>query len=382
MDNPPNPDTQPPVVPPPATPPAPPPVLAPTPRERPRAGRSGRGWMILSLILLVLLAISFLGNLKSLVLALLPIAPPTAYVSGPQLREVVVEDNRSSAKIALIDIDGVIYGGYVGAGDASPVELAASQLQRAREDPHVKAVILRINSPGGEVLAADEIARAVTEFQDKSGKPVIVSMEGLAASGGYYVAAPCRWIVANELSLTGSIGVIMHGYNYRGLLDKVGVRPQVYKSGKFKDMLSGDKKEVTPEEDAMIQKLIEETFERFKAVVAEGRARANRANEGKGRKLAENWQDFADGRVLSGKQAYDLGFVDELGTFKTAVSRAKAIAGVASANLVRYQQPPSFTDFFRLFGKAESTTVKLDVGLDLPKLEIGRLYFLFAPGAR
>lgn len=382
MDNPPNPDTPPPVVPPLATPPVPPPVLAPTPRERPRAGRSGRGWMILSLILLVLLAISFLGNLKSLVLALLPIAPPTAYASGPQLREVVVEDNRSSAKIAIIDIDGVIYGGYVGAGDASPVEMAASQLQRAREDPHVKAVILRINSPGGEVLAADEIARALTEFQDKSSKPVIVSMEGLAASGGYYVAAPCRWIVANELSLTGSIGVIMHGYNYRGLLDKVGVRPQVYKSGKFKDMLSGDKKEVTPEEDAMIQKLIEETFARFKAVVAEGRARANRANEGKGRKLADNWQDFADGRVLSGKQAYDLGFVDELGTFKTAVSRAKAIAGVASANLVRYQQPPSFTDFFRLFGKAESTTVKLDVGLDLPKLEIGRLYFLFAPGAR
>ncbi len=380
MDNPPNPDAQPPVMPPP--PPVPLPLLSATSPARPRGGRSGRGWMIFSLILLVLLAISFLGNLKSMVLAMLPISPGAAYVSGPQLHEVLVEDNRSSAKIAIVDIDGVIYGGYVGAGDGSPVELAASQLQRAREDPRVKAVILRVNSPGGEVLAADEIARAVTEFQDKSGKPVIVSMEGLAASGGYYVSAPCRWIVANELSLTGSIGVIMHGYNYRGLLDKVGVRPQVYKSGRFKDMLSGEKAVVSPEEDAMIQKLIDETFGRFKAVIAEGRGRANRANEGKGRKLAGNWEDFADGRVLSGRQAYDLGFVDELGTFKTAVSRAKAIAGVASANLVRYQQPPSFSDFFRLFGKAESTTVKLDVGLSLPKLEVGRLYFLFAPGAR
>ena len=380
MDNPPNPDAQPPVMPPP--PPVPLPLLSATSPARPRGGQSGRGWMIFSLILLVLLAISFLGNLKSMVLAMLPISPGAAYVSGPQLHEVLVEDNRSSAKIAIVDIDGVIYGGYVGAGDGSPVELAASQLQRAREDPRVKAVILRVNSPGGEVLAADEIARAVTEFQDKSGKPVIVSMEGLAASGGYYVSAPCRWIVANELSLTGSIGVIMHGYNYRGLLDKVGVRPQVYKSGRFKDMLSGEKAVVSPEEDAMIQKLIDETFGRFKAVIAEGRGRANRANEGKGRKLAGNWEDFADGRVLSGRQAYDLGFVDELGTFKTAVSRAKAIAGVASANLVRYQQPPSFSDFFRLFGKAESTTVKLDVGLSLPKLEVGRLYFLFAPGAR
>ncbi len=337
--------------------------------------------MVLSLVLLVLLAISFLGNLKNLVFALLPLSPTAGYVSGPQLHEVVVEDNRSSAKIAIVDIDGVIYGGYVGAGDGSPVELAAAQLQRAREDPRVKAVILRINSPGGEVLAADEIARAVSEFQAKSGKPVIVSMEGLAASGGYYVAAPCRWIVANELSLTGSIGVIMHGYNYRGLLDKVGVRPMVYKSGRFKDMLSGDKAVVSPEEDAMIQKLIDETFGRFKAVIADGRGRADRENEGKGRKLANNWEDFADGRVLSGKQAYDLGFVDELGTFKTAVSRAKAIAGVASANLVRYQQPPSISDFLHLFGKAETTTVKLDVGLNLPKLEVGRLYFLFAPGA-
>src|SRR5581483_9776541 len=137
------------------------------------------------------------------------------------------------------------------------------------------------DSPGGEVLAADEISRAVSEFQDKSAKPVIVSMGSLAASGGYYVSAPCEWIVANELTITGSIGVIMHGYNYRGLLDKIGVRPEVFKSGKYKDMLSGSKspEEITPEEKQMVQALINETYGKFKSVVAEGRQAAYQSNK-------------------------------------------------------------------------------------------------------
>jgi protease-4 len=295
----------------------------------------------------------------------------------------VVEDNDSPSKIAVIGVDGVIFGGYVGAGHFSPVDLIAHQLRRAREDTRVKAVILRINSPGGEVLAADEIARAIAEFQEKSGKPVVAAMEGLAASGGYYVAAPCRWIVANELTLTGSIGVIMRGYNYRGLLDKVGVRPMVFKSGRFKDMLSGTKSETEtlPEETQMVDALIQETFERFKQVVAEGRERATKRNEGQGRKLAADWETYADGRVLSGRQAHEHGFVDELGSFKAAVARARTLANVASADLIRYQQPMGLSDLLPFLGQTASASVKLDLGFDLPRLEVGRLYFLFAPGA-
>src|SRR4029079_10112350 len=103
----------------------------------------------------------------------------------------------------------------------------------------VKAVILKIDSPGGEVMASDDISRALVQFQEKHKKPVIASSRVLAASGGYYVAAPCRWIVANELTITGSIGVILSSLNYRGLMDKVGIEPVVFKSGKFKDMLRG-----------------------------------------------------------------------------------------------------------------------------------------------
>lgn len=359
----------------------PPPVLPPPlPPAPPR--RSGRGWMIFSLILLVLLAFSVLANLKNLFLEVLAIAPPGTTEGGPVLHEVLIEDHRSPAKIAVISVDGLIYGGYVGTGYLSPVELIAHQLKRAREDPRVRAVILRINSPGGEVLAADEIARAVAEFQEKSGKPVVAALEGLAASGGYYVAAPCRWIVANELTLTGSIGVIMRGYNFRGLLDKVGVRPQVFKSGRFKDMLSATKSEaeILPEETQMVQALVDETFRRFKQVVAEGRQRAAQRNDGQGRPLAEDWEQLADGRVLSGKQAHDAGFVDELGSFKAAVARARALANVASANLIRYQQPRGLSALLPWVGQNEGRTLKLDLGLDLPPLEVGRLYFLFLPG--
>src|SRR6185436_6979531 len=116
-------------------------------------------------------------------------------------------------------------------------------------------------------------------------------MASVAASGGYYVSAPCRWIVANELTLTGSIGVILHSFNYRGLMDKVGLRPEVYKSGKHKDMLSGGRKdtEIPPEERQMVQNLIDETYAKFKSIVAEGRRQsleANKANkDDQGKKL-------------------------------------------------------------------------------------------------
>ena len=153
------------------------------------------------------------------------------------------------------------------------------------------------------------------------------SMGSLAASGGYYISVPCRWIVANELTITGSIGVIMHGWNYRGLMDKVGVAPMTFKSGKFKDMLSGERStnEIPPEEHAMVQGLIDETYEKFKDVVATAAA-AHELNKKEGKALAHDWDDYADGRVLSGSQALKLGLVDEFGDFDDAVEREEKIA--------------------------------------------------------
>jgi protease-4 len=259
------------------------------------------------------------------------------------------------------------------------VDVIKAQLNRAKDDRRVKAVILKVDSPGGEVLASDEIYRALADFQKKSGKPVVCSMGSLAASGGYYISSPCRWIVANDLTITGSIGVILHTWNYRGLMDKIGLRPEVFKSGKYKDMLSGEREtnEIPPEERVMVQGLIDETYQKFKDVVAAGRDAAHAKNKKLGRPLAQDWANYADGRVLSGTQAFDLGFVDEIGDFQDAVDRAKQIAGIHQANLIEYRERYDISNILRLLGQSElSHSVKLDLGMDLPKLRAGELYFL------
>lgn len=335
--------------------------------------------MILAIVLLVFLGFSMLLNLTQMTNGLSPSGHHR--MAGPRLDEAVLEDNDAREKIAVIDVDGIITSAPLDQSGFTMVDLIKSQLERAKEDFSVKAVVLRIDSPGGEVLASDEIFRIINDFQDETDKPVVASMGNLAASGGYYVSAPCRWIVANELTITGSIGVIMSTWNYRGLMNKVGLLPQVYKSGRFKDMLSGDRNpdDIPPEERAMIQSLIDETFGRFKEVVAKGRKQSNEANGGKGRALADNWAEFADGRVLSGTQAHELGFVDQLGNFQDAVKKASELADVTSpngANLIRYQQRYDLSDLFKIFGKSEAPVIKVDLGLEAPKLQTGRLYFL------
>jgi protease-4 len=339
--------------------------------------------MVLSIVLLVLFLFSVVLNLGHLFSGLSHGRRITRTV-GPKLDEVLTEDNDANAKIAVVEINGIITSSRT-QGGFSMVDLIKAQLKRAEEDDRIKAVILKVDSPGGEVLASDEIYRAITDFQDKPGsKPVVASMGNLAASGGYYVSAPCRWIVANELTITGSIGVIMHSWNYRGLMNKVGLRPQTYKSGKFKDMLSGerDPEEIPPEEREMVQKLIDDTYGKFKAVVAEGRKTAHDKNKSnkdandQGRPLAADWTDYADGRVLSGKDAVQLGFVDQVGNFEDAVKRAEKIAGISRANLIEFQQRFDLSDFFKVFGKTHTPAIKVDLGMEPPKLEAGQLYFL------
>ena len=350
--------------------------------------------MIFAIILLVLLFISLFGNFTQFVARMLTFNSgfhsSFANDLGPRLDEGVLQDNDSRFKIAVVPVDGIISSHMADQAGYSMVDVIKAQLDRALDDRNVKAVILKVDSPGGEVLASDEISDAIKNFQNgkksngeaaenREGKPVIVSMGNLAASGGYYISAPCRWIVANKMTLTASIGVIMHGWNYRGLIDKIGIAPETYKSGKFKDMLSGsrEKSEIPPEEHEMVQKLIDEVYIDFKDVVAEGRKAAHDAAP-QGQALADDWADYADGRVLSGTQAQKLGFVDEIGNFQTAVKRAKTIAGIKDANLVRYEQRYDISDFFRMFGESKTDvhTVKVDLGFDAPKLQAGEMYFL------
>ena len=309
---------------------------------------------------------------------------------GPKLDECILEENESKNKIAVITVDGIITNHGANEAGNNMVEVIKAQLDRAADDDRVKAVILKVDSPGGEVMASDQIYKALENFQTdekedhgkpgRKGKPVICSMGSLAASGGYYVSAPCRWIVADELTLTGSIGVIMHGWNYRGLMDKIGVMPMTFKSGKFKDMLSPDRatNEIPAEERVMVQALIDETYEKFKGIVADGRANAHDLNKKEGKELAKNWEEFADGRVMSGTQAFDLGLVDDLGDFDTAVEKALALAHVKTANLIEYRERYDFGNFLSMFGQgAQAKDIKIDVGLDFPKLRSGCLYYLW-----
>jgi len=335
--------------------------------------------MIFALILLVLLGFSLLGNLGHYLGLVSPMKVVRTRPVGPRLEEVVTEDNDASSKIAVVEVNGIISGGVIDQSGYNMVDVIKTQLRRAAEDDRVKAVILKVDSPGGEVLASDEINRKIAEFQRKPhGKPVVCSMGNLAASGGYYVSAASRWIVANDLTITGSIGVILSTWNYRNLMDKVGVRPQTFKSGKYKDMLSGSREpdSITPEEQEMVQALVNETYGRFTNVVATGRIWAYEKNQSQGRALKEDWAEYTDGRILSGTEAFRLGFVDQLGTFEDAVKQAKIIAGIHNANLIEYQQRYDLSDLFRLFGRTESKTVKVDLGMAMPKLQAGQLYFL------
>jgi protease-4 len=367
-------------VPPPLPPP--PPVITPPPVKP----RRSWGWIIVSLILIVLLGFSLLGNLVQAVSHAIGggfdrgFKTTNAREVGPKLDECILENNGARDKIAVITVDGVITSHTPDQAGNNMVDVIQAQLDRAKDDKRVKAVILKVDSPGGEVMASDEINKAIQKFQDESRKPVICSMGSLAASGGYYISAPCRWIVANDLTITGSIGVIMHGINYRGLMDKVGIAPMTFKSGKYKDMLSPDRStnDIPPEERAMVQSLIDETFQKFKGVVRTGRAAAHEKNKVEGKALADDWQDYADGRVLSGNQALSLGFVDQVGDFDDAVERAKRIAHFEDANLIEYRERYDISDFLSMFGQSGSAhDIKLDLGLDIPKLRSGCMYFLY-----
>jgi protease IV len=333
--------------------------------------------MIIAILLAALLMVSLLANLQQLIGSFSFRTSPTTQ-GRHDLREVMLDHRQSRNKIAVIDVAGMIIGDSRDSRSYGMVSLIQDQLDRAAADPNVQAVLLRIDSPGGEVLAADTISRAIAAFQEDTQKPVIAYLGGLAASGGYYVAAPCQWIVSNELTITGSIGVIMQAYNYRGLMDKIGIRPQIFKSGRFKDMLSGSKaeEEILPQEREMVQDLIDETFARFKEVVRIGRTSASERNHQLGRSLSDDWEEYADGRILSGKQAFDVGFVDELGDLETAVQRALALADVPNANLIGYQRQFELGNLLRLFGETESRAIRIDLGVDALPVQPGRLYFL------
>ena len=239
-------------------------------------------------------------------------------------------------KIAVIPLTGVItdtsgpltYGGVITVG------LVREQLRRAEEDASVKAIILRIDSPGGEVAPCQEILEEIE--QAKQSKPVVVSMGSMAASGGYYISCEADKIVALPGTLTGSIGVIAQIPNLKGLFDKLGIEMQTFTGGEHKDMYAGYRN-LTPEEQEIMQNLVDGYYEQFIEVVAEGREMDK-----------EEVRNLATGQLYTGVEAKELGLVDELGGLDKAVDLATELSG-AVAPKVEYYKPRSISILSELF---------------------------------
>jgi len=237
--------------------------------------------------------------------------------------------------VAIVRVEGVILSGSPSVsplGDSGAYsDQIVEYLERAQEDSSVKAIVLRVDSPGGSVVASDEIYHELLALKAK--KPVVVSMGEMAASGGYYIACAADKIVANPATLTGSIGVIAMAPNVEELMGKIGVEMVVIKSGALKDQLSPFR-EMTKEERELWQEIIGEAYEQFVEIVAQGREME-----------VEEVRELADGRVYTGRQAWELGLVDELGNLPEAIDLAAELGGiVGKPRIVEYRRPPTLLE--------------------------------------
>jgi protease-4 len=209
-------------------------------------------------------------------------------------------------RIAVIRVEGVILDAQSTIGD----------LKKYGESPAVKAIVLRIDSPGGGVVPSQEIHDAIKRLRSKTNKAIIASMGTVAASGGYYIAVATDRIIANPGTLTGSIGVIMELANLEGLLKKIGVQSVVVKSGRYKD-IGSPFRQMNTEDRRILQSVMDDVHRQFIEAVAEGRSLE-----------IEEVRRFADGRVFTGRQAKDMNLIDELGDLQEAIRFAADLAGI------------------------------------------------------
>jgi protease IV len=270
------------------------------------------------------------------------------------LHEETVE-GKGKDKILLMDVSGVLSdesGGLVLGTPPPRVPIVArvrEELQKAEEDDGVKALIVRINSPGGTITASDLIYREIESFKTRRKIPVVAVMMDVAASGGYYAALAADSIVALPTTVTGSIGVIMLAVNAQGLMEKIGVVPMAIKSGEMKDAGSPFRP-LTPQERAVFQSVIDQMYGRFVTLIASSR------------KIPEDRvRAFADGRIYTAEQAKALGLVDDIGYMEDVVASARKAAGLKEARVIMYHRPKDYHANF--YSAAPAPTAGLESSL-------------------
>ncbi len=273
---------------------------------------------------IVLLAVVFLAAGCSVNLDIL---------GQPKLREVVLVKNPAKDKVLVIDVQGTIGG----LGPAHPlsregdvISQVYSRLERAAGDRLVKGVILKLDTPGGDVTSSDILYREILRFRQETKRPVVALMMGVAASGGYYAASACDLIVAHASTITGSIGVISVFPSVAGLFSKVGVDIRVIKSGALKDAGSPFRG-MSPGEQKVFEAIVAEMYENFLKVVHERRKSVLSMDE---------LRRLADGRVYTGQQALGLKLVDSVGYFEDALASVLSLARIPAARVVGYTHYP------------------------------------------
>ncbi len=259
------------------------------------------------------------------------ISIPLFSPSRPLEEKVIAGEGK--AKILMLDISGTISSEEKSAlggikKEPSIVARVKEELELAQADEDIKALILRINSPGGTVTASDILHHEISQFKQKTGVKVVACMLEMGTSGAYYVATSADNIIAHPTTITGSIGVMVLKLNLNGLLEKIGVQNETIKSGDKKDIMF-PLRSITPEERKIVQQIIDQLQQRFLQVVKQGRPNMDKAS----------LEQIADGRILGSRKALELGLIDQIGYLDDAIESAKKLAGLTDARVIIYQSP-------------------------------------------
>ena len=293
----------------------------------------------------------------------------TPVSSSQKLQERVVQGGSSGDKVAIIEVEGMLVnmrsGGFLQPTE-NKVSLFTQQMRVAAADKSVKAVILRVNSPGGTVTSSDTMYEIVRDFRKKTKKPVIASTQEVAASGAYYICCACDTIVAHPTSVIGSIGVLFNTMEFEEAMGKLGVRAESIKSGPLKDMGSPFKS-LNRNERAVMQEMVDEYFRRFVGVVADGRpVKEPRPTL----PLPAEYAGVYSGRVFSGAKAVELGLADATGRLEDAIKVARKMGKAPGAKVIMYKRPYGY-----------GGSIYADADLPVPRAEPGVLR-LELPGSR
>ncbi|MGB0767780.1 MAG: signal peptide peptidase SppA [Phycisphaeraceae bacterium] len=314
---------------------------------------------------------------------------PTTFVVGlapgdREMTQTVVEkpETRTRHRVAMIDVTGVLMNastdGLLSQGD-NPVSAFSEALDKAAEDDRVKAVVLRLNTPGGAVAASDMMYREVIDFKAETNKPVVVVMMDVAASGGYYIACASDYLIAYPSTVTASIGVIFQTVSFQPALTSIGIQTEAITSGPNKDAGS-PLTTLTDSHRAVYRDMVDTFYTGFTTIVRQARPGIS----------DEHFEEVTDGRVVTGVRAKEVGLVDALGDLDDAFAKAKALANIKDAALVRYHRPLEYVGSPYASAnpntpRANATQVNLlQLNLDGAggKLPSSCFYYVWLPGVR